>query len=362
VVVGTASGVMGQVTGTLALFSAAADPQSMSITAASWWPPAACGPISNYDEIISGTSRDDLIVGDDARWNSPGVKITKISSGGGDNQIIVGDGGHDLVFGGTVNDCIVGGDRGDVLLGGAGSDIILGGNGDDFIFGGTGDDTLIGGSGDDFLSGDADNDTIYGGTGDDTLIGGPGTDSLVGGDGWDLLLGGWGDSFQQGGSNEPVSSIPVVHALSALGSSLHVQGLSTDAGDGDTEQCAESVIETAPDGPAPGMTSEEVLNNLTAAQSDCSQDGSSSAGTDVNAGTPTAEDSQQGVPSPTSSADPTPTPGLTLSASPTPNAESGSSPTGSSAATATTTAPSNSADNAPTQADPGSPSKQEVSP
>jgi Ca2+-binding RTX toxin-like protein len=74
------------------------------------------------------------------------------------------------------------------LTGGPGNDRLLGGSSSDTFRGGTGDDVLVGHHGDDRLLGGPGNDQLRAGPGNDTLSGGRGTDALRGDAGRDTLL------------------------------------------------------------------------------------------------------------------------------------------------------------------------------
>jgi hypothetical protein len=101
-------------------------------------PPAACGPISDYDGgVVYLTPHDDV-------WPADGQPPTS-----NHRQIIMGYGGNDTIYAGNSGDCIVGGPGNDTLYGGNAKDIILGGDGDDMLSGGNGIDTLDGGAGTD---------------------------------------------------------------------------------------------------------------------------------------------------------------------------------------------------------------------
>ena len=93
-------------------------------------------------ERIIGSSRADLIIGDD-----------------GDNVVTAWFG----------NDTLSGGDGDDALYGWQNQDRLVGGGGDDTLDGGIGIDTLLGGYGDDYLIADQSADSIDGGAGADTL-------------------------------------------------------------------------------------------------------------------------------------------------------------------------------------------------
>ena len=102
-------------------------------------------------ERIIGSSRADLIIGDD-----------------GDN-VVTAWFGNDALSGGGGDDTLHGWQNQDHLVGGTGDDTLVGGTGDDTLDGGIGVDTLSGGDGDDYLIADQSADGIDGGVGDDTL-------------------------------------------------------------------------------------------------------------------------------------------------------------------------------------------------
>jgi VCBS repeat-containing protein len=67
----------------------------------------------------------------------------------------------------------------EIIKGTSGNDVINGGSGDDFLQGRAGGDVLDGGDGNDQLHGDAGDDFLRGGAGNDLLHGGLGTDTAV---------------------------------------------------------------------------------------------------------------------------------------------------------------------------------------
>jgi VCBS repeat-containing protein len=67
----------------------------------------------------------------------------------------------------------------EIIKGTSGNDVINGGGGDDFLQGRAGGDILDGGEGNDQLHGDAGDDFVRGGAGNDLLHGGLGTDSAI---------------------------------------------------------------------------------------------------------------------------------------------------------------------------------------
>ena len=104
------------------------------------------------------------------------------------------------VVGSFEGDIITGNNQDNILRGNRGNDTIYGGDGDDSLFGARHSDTLHGGDGDDSLFGGRHSDTLNGGDGDDVLSGGRHSDALHGGDGDDVLSGGWHLDTLNGGN------------------------------------------------------------------------------------------------------------------------------------------------------------------
>ncbi len=132
------------------------------------------GPIN-----ISGTRRNDVLVGNDQN---------NLISGNSGNDTIRAGSGNDFVKSGKGDDVVDGEGGKDRLLGGAGNDVIRGGSGDDQILGDGGNDKLFGGTGNDIVDGKKGNDVI---AGVDTTIAAPGRaelDYLFGGQGADKFL------------------------------------------------------------------------------------------------------------------------------------------------------------------------------
>ena len=127
---------------------------------------------------ITGTNRDDTLVG---------------TAG---NDVICGGNGDDTIDGMGGNDVLIGGNGRDTLMGGAGNDLLLGGNGKDHVEGGDGNDNLQGGNGQDDLVGGAGSDALFGENGVDSLNtqdGVSGNDSADGGPGSDTCATDPGD-------------------------------------------------------------------------------------------------------------------------------------------------------------------------
>ena len=146
-------------------------------------------------EHISGSSHDDMLIGDDdvnlleggpgADWLDGGAGIDWASYQGSDAAVTVklkdgrGQNGHaegDVLFG---IENITGSDYGDILGGDNGANHLVGEAGNDGIWSSGGDDILDGGTG---------ADRLYASIGDDYLDGGEGNDRLEGGDGADIFI------------------------------------------------------------------------------------------------------------------------------------------------------------------------------
>jgi Ca2+-binding RTX toxin-like protein len=169
----------------------------------------AAGDRLHEIEWISGSARNDTLVGDNlANW----------LVGGSGDDLLLGRGGADQLYGGVGNDSLIGGSGADSFFGGSGSDLVSYSNattavrvdlllpssnrgadalGDRFnsiedLLGSGLNDTLLGDSSRNKLYGGAGHDQIFGSDGNDTLWGGVGDDVLAGGRGADLLHGGTG--------------------------------------------------------------------------------------------------------------------------------------------------------------------------
>ena len=145
------------------------------------------------DDVLNGTSGDDVIVG---------LAGNDIINGRGGNDIICGGRGDDDLSGGGGQDLLKGGQGADILAGNGGADELRGGRGTDVLEGGSGADELRGGRGDDLLEGNGGQDILYGRRGDDLLLGGSGADVLYGGRGIDNLQGGIGADLLDGGKGD----------------------------------------------------------------------------------------------------------------------------------------------------------------
>ncbi len=165
--------------------------------------------VNAANDVLSGTSGDDTLCGDERRNEIRGGKGNDRLCGFEDDDFLQGGTGVDRVFGDSGNDTLDGGKDNSFLYGEEGNDLLLSSKGDDWLDGGpgndmlraekTGNDTLIGGDGDDSLDGGKGTDVLDGGKGIDTLFGGKGNDSLIGGEGNDFLHGNKGDDAMEGG-------------------------------------------------------------------------------------------------------------------------------------------------------------------
>ncbi|MFC5771594.1 calcium-binding protein, partial [Thauera sinica] len=103
---------------------------------------------------VTGTTGDDLIVGQ------------------GSNDTLSGDAGADQLYGGNGNDVLSGGDGDDILSGGAGNDVLDGGKGRNVLDGGAGNDRLL-------VAATSSNNVLAGGAGNDTITGSYYADTYV---------------------------------------------------------------------------------------------------------------------------------------------------------------------------------------
>ena len=135
-----------------------------------------------------------------------GVRRIKVSTGSGDDRIVVetiesagrkggpvavkvnAGNGNDYVSTGDGNDTIVGGEGDDVLDGGGGNDRLVGQRGNDVFFGGDGNDKMIGGVGRDEFYGEAGRDRMNGNAGEDLLHDDTGQDARGGGRSRDIKI------------------------------------------------------------------------------------------------------------------------------------------------------------------------------
>jgi Ca2+-binding RTX toxin-like protein len=169
---------------------------------------------NSTETSYTGTSGDDLVIGNDL------------------GNFIDGGDGNDAIFGGAGEDILLGGEGNDAIFGGGGSDTIDTGNGSNLADGGDGDDAIFGGEGVDIISGGNGDDTIIAAGGDDILTGGNGSDYIEGGDSSfgnetvngnlflatsdDLLLGGNGNDTFVFGSEEDSTGVNISGGVSGL--------------------------------------------------------------------------------------------------------------------------------------------------
>lgn len=146
-------------------------------------------------ENLSGSSGNDLLIGNDA--------VNQLTGRSGDDTL-VGGGGNDVLKGDIGADSLDGGSGADYLDAGSGEDTLLGGDGDDTLVNFSGTSFLSGGAGSDNLSAAGENSTLDGGIGADTLDGRDGNQILLGGANEDLLLGDRGDDTLDGGAGDDI--------------------------------------------------------------------------------------------------------------------------------------------------------------
>lgn len=181
------------------------------------------------DGRITGTSGQDVLIGDGLNNVIRGLRGHDELQGLGGNDRLYGNSGNDRLDGGTGDDLLDGGKGTDIAIysqsnavvvnlidgtasGADGKDIlvsiedILGSAFDDIIIGNDAANSLSGGNGDDRISGNAGHDRLFGMDGDDKLIGGDGNDYLDGGDGADSIVGGQGNDLIRGGAGDDVIS------------------------------------------------------------------------------------------------------------------------------------------------------------
>jgi Ca2+-binding RTX toxin-like protein len=151
-------------------------------------------------ENLSGTTRDDVLTGNDLANVLSGNSGNDILSGGNGNDTLIGGAGDDRLDGGSGNDTAsYAGTTAGVIVdltltgaqntGGAGFDTLIS---IEHLVGGSGNDTLTGNDATNVISGGVGNDVLRGGGGVDYLDGGAGNDVLIGGAGRDFLIGGAG--------------------------------------------------------------------------------------------------------------------------------------------------------------------------
>lgn len=109
---------------------------------------AACGPLEQYEQVITGTPGKDVLGGIKRRVSVstyPHDDYGDYQPSGHKPRLIIGLGGNDVLIGGNQGDCLVGGDGNDILYGGAGNDVLVGGAGADLLVGWTGNDSYASG-------------------------------------------------------------------------------------------------------------------------------------------------------------------------------------------------------------------------
>jgi Ca2+-binding RTX toxin-like protein len=141
--------------------------------------------VGSGENVVTGGSGDDRIVGGDGRDTLYGGPGDDLVSGGAGNDYVRGNGGDDKVRGGSGLNFIIGDGGDDLLTGGDDFEYFTGGRGNDLILAGGGADDIGAGGGD---------DVVYGGGGDDEIRGGAGADRMFGEAGADLLRARDGES------------------------------------------------------------------------------------------------------------------------------------------------------------------------
>jgi serralysin len=206
----------------------------------------------SFDKELYGSSKDDVIVGDNATFFIDGDAGNDTLSS--PNFHVNGGDGDDLLQGGEGDNGLYGGSGADTIDGGAGFDVagywngsegvtvdlriagpqqtgvgvdilsnvegLASGEGPDTLTGDAGANRLTGGAGDDVLSGMEGNDTINGGDpgeeepdtsskdflrggdGDDLIFGSAGIDDINGNQGNDTVHGGKGHDWMVGGKDD----------------------------------------------------------------------------------------------------------------------------------------------------------------
>jgi Ca2+-binding RTX toxin-like protein len=157
------------------------------------------------DRLMGGEGPDTLIGGEgrdtaDYYDSLSGVSVS-LTTGLGHGGTAEGDQlfGIEVLSGSTFDDFLEGDDLSNTLIGIQGDDILYGG-GTTFLDA----DRLFGGAGNDVLKGAGGDDRLEGGVGDDFLLGGAGGDDLFGGEGADTFAWSSTSETQGGGSGRDV--------------------------------------------------------------------------------------------------------------------------------------------------------------
>lgn len=135
------------------------------------------GHLSYVDGVIGG------------RNIANGVEIENGSGSSGDD-LLVGNALNNRLSGRAGDDTIIGNDGVDIVVGGLGADDLSGGADNDRLHGGAGIDTLSGDDGRDSMSGGLDDDIMNGGSGNDNFrfAANDGSDTIDGGAGIDIYF------------------------------------------------------------------------------------------------------------------------------------------------------------------------------
>lgn len=148
-------------------------------------------------DSLDGGQGNDLISGDagndTATFSGSATPVSlNLGSGHASGQGTDALSGTENASGSSGDDILVGDTQPNRLTGGGGNDTEQGSGGADALSGETGNDGLRGGGGDDRILGGDGGDRLYGEPNDDDLEGGPGPDHLDGGTGADTCLPGAG--------------------------------------------------------------------------------------------------------------------------------------------------------------------------
>ena len=154
--------------------------------------------VSNVLETLGLTlpdADDSTTQGDDS---APEAIVGPGGAGTENDDVLSGTSASEDILGGDGNDTLNGMGGDDSLHGGEGNDVLDGGDGNDTLFGNNSEDTVNGGAGNDSLQGSLGQDVVDGGDGVDAVHGGLDADTVSGGMGADSVFGGWGNDLVNG--------------------------------------------------------------------------------------------------------------------------------------------------------------------
>jgi Ca2+-binding RTX toxin-like protein len=142
----------------------------------------------NGNDTLAGAGGADTLSGgaglDKADYSASAARVT-VTIGNGADDGSAGEKDNvlddvEIVLGSSRGDVLTGEDGANALSGGAGADQLSGLGGDDTLNGGTGADQLTGGSGDEAINGGPNPDQISGGSGDDSIDAKDGAKDTIG--------------------------------------------------------------------------------------------------------------------------------------------------------------------------------------